>query len=435
MHRRAVEAAIWGMPLVSMRGFIKGTRRDLEADWNDVVYFSKPMESRHGFLTANKSTPYVVASLNTNGGPLVVELPATSNNVKLFGSFVDAWEYPITDVGPTGADLGKGGKYLFLPPGYDGAVPENGYLAFRSNTHAIYAALRPVVSSDVTTEQLTEYVKKVKVYPLALANDPPKTHFVDAYPKIWDTLPKYDLSYFKDLAEVINEEPILERDLVMMGMLNSIGIRKGRPFEPDAVTKRILEKAISDAHAYLQHLFLEEAFVNYIEGTQWATHNLPAEQAKAGWPFVTRNQMLIDARANLYHYATFMPKKLGGASFYLMSLRDSEGNPLNGTSTYKMHVPADTPAKDFWSAIAYSSSTHGFIEGSSRVGISSLERSKLNVNGDGSVDIYFAPQALPGNEANWIPTGEDFWVVLRLYGPQEPLYNKSWRIPDIEKIQ
>lgn len=433
-HRRAVEAAIWGMPLVSMRGIIKSTRRDLQADWNDVVYFSKPMVSRHGFLTANISTPYVIASFNTLDGPIVVEVPATSNYVKLFGSFVDAWEYPIADVGPKGADLGKGAKYLLLPPGYDGVVPKSGYLVLRPDTHAVYAALRPVISAAVTTDQLTEYVKKLRVYPLAMADNPPQTRLIDAYPKKWNTLAKYDLSYFEDLSDVISEEPVLQRDLVMMGMLDSIGIRKGEPFDPDESTKKILESAITDAYAYLQYLFFDRAFVNYIEGTQWSTHNLSVEQAKAGWPFLTQNRMLLDSRANLYHYATFMPKKLGGASFYLMNLNDSEGNPLDGNSTYKLHVPADIPAKDFWSVIAYSTSTHGFIEGSSRVGISSLERSELNVNKDGSIDIYLGPQAIAGNEANWISTGEDFWVVLRLYGPQESLFNKTWRLPDIEKI-
>jgi hypothetical protein len=230
-HRRAVEAAIWGMPLVSMRGIIKSTRRDLQADWNDVVYFSKPMVSRHGFLTANISTPYVIASFNTLDGPIVVEVPATSNYVKLFGSFVDAWEYPIADVGPKGADLGKGAKYLLLPPGYDGVVPKSGYLVLRPDTHAVYAALRPVISAAVTTDQLTEYVKKLRVYPLAMADNPPQTRLIDAYPKKWNTLAKYDLSYFEDLSDVIFEEPVLQRDLVMRGMLDSIGIRKGEPAE------------------------------------------------------------------------------------------------------------------------------------------------------------------------------------------------------------
>jgi hypothetical protein len=434
IHRRAVEAAIWGMPLVGTRGFLNSTRRDLGGDWNDVVYFSKPMVSRHGFLTANNQTPYVVASLNTKDGPLVVEVPGASEKAKYFGSFVDAWDYPFTDVGPAGADKGKGGKYLLLPPGYEGKVPE-GYLVFRPNTYAVYAALRPVAEKGATIEDQVAYAKTLKVYRLSKAANPPQTNFIDAYPKKWDTLPKYDISFFRDLAETIKEEPVLERDLAMMAMLHSIGIEKGKPFDPDEKTKQILERAIKDAYIYMQDLFVNYAFKNYIEGTHWSTFDLSIEQAKAGWPFVTEDRMLIDARANLYHYATFMPKVLGGGSFYLTNIYDSEGRLFDGKSTYRMNVPADTPAGDFWSAIAYSFATHGFIEGSNRVGISSLDKDSLQINDDGSVDLYFAPRAPEGHESNWIPTGEKFWITLRLYGPEKPLFDKSWKLPDIEKVE
>ena len=124
IHRRAVEAAVWGMPIEGTRGLLLAARSDLGADWNDIIYFSKPMESRHGFLTANNQVPYVVASLNTRDGPLVLEVPGASDNAKFFGSLVDVWDYPFTDVGPAGADKGNGGKFLLLPPGYEGAVPE-----------------------------------------------------------------------------------------------------------------------------------------------------------------------------------------------------------------------------------------------------------------------------------------------------------------------
>ena len=247
------------------------------------------------------------------------------------------------------------------------------------------------------------YAKTLKVYRLSEASNPPESNFIDAYPKKWDTLPKYDISFFYDMAATINEEPVLERDLAMMGILSSIGIEKGKPFNPDARTQEILELAIKDAYDYMQDLFVKKAFRNYIEGTQWSTFNLSMEQAKAGWPFVTEDRMLIDERANLYHYATFMPKVLGGGSFYLTNIFDSEGNLFDGESTYKMNVPADTPAGDFWSAIAYSFATHGFIVGSERVGISSLDKDSLQVNADGSVDLYFAPSAPKGRSRTGFP--------------------------------
>jgi len=434
IHRRAVEAAVWGMPIEGTRGLLLAARSDLGGDWNDIIYFSKPMESRHGFLTANNQVPYVIASLNTKDGPLVLEVPGASDKAKFFGSLVDVWDYPFTDVGPAGADKGKGGKFLLLPPGYEGEVPD-GYLVFRPYSYAVHIALRPVAEPGGTMEDQVAYAKTLKVYHLSEASNPPETNFIDAYPKKWDTLPKYDISFFQDMAATINEEPVLERDLAMMGILSYIGIEKGTPFDPDTRTQEILELAIADAYDYMQDLFVNKAFRNYVEGTQWSTFNLSIEQAKAGWPFVTKDSMLIDERANLYHYATFMPKVLGGGSFYLTTLFDSEGNLFDGESTYKMNVPADTPAGDFWSAIAYSFATHGFIEGSERVGISSVNKDSLKVNDDGSVDLYFAPSAPEGQESNWIPTREEFWVCLRLYGPQEPLFDKSWSLPDVEKIK
>ena len=433
IHRRAVEAAVWGMPIEGTRGLLLAARKDLGADWNDVVYFSKPMESRHGFLTANNVVPYLCAAMNTTDGPIVVEVPSASDKAKFFGSMVDAWDYPFVDVGPAGGDKGKGGKFLLLPPGYEGEIPE-GYLVYRPYTHAVHMILRPVALPGATMEDQVAYAKTLKVYHLSEAANPPETKFVDAYPKKWNTLPQYDISFFYDMAATINEEPVLERDLAMLGILSSIGIEKGKAFNPDARTKEILELAIQDAYDYMQDLFVKKAFKNFIEGTQWSTFNLSAEQAKLGWPFVTKDRMLIDERTNLYHYATFMPKTLGGGSFYLTTLYDSEGNLFDGESTYKMNVPADTPAGDFWSAIAYSFATHGFIEGSERVGISSIDMESLKVNDDGSVDLYFAPNAPEGQESNWIPTREKFWVCMRLYGPEKELFDKSWSLPDIVKI-
>jgi len=206
IHRRAVEAAVWGMPIEGTRGLLLGARNDVGGDWNDVIYFSKPMESRHGFLTANNQVPYFVASLNTKDGPLVLEVPGASNKAKFFGSLVDAWDYPFTDVGPAGADKGNGGKFLLLPPGYEGDVPE-GYLVFRPYTYAVHMALRPVAEPGGTMEEQVAYAKALKVYRLSEAANPPATNFIDAYPKKWDTLPKYDISFFPIWPPPLTKSP------------------------------------------------------------------------------------------------------------------------------------------------------------------------------------------------------------------------------------
>jgi hypothetical protein len=437
LQRRAVEAAIWGMPAVSMRSAINATKRDLGGDWNDVVYFSKPMVSRHGFLTANNQTPYVISSINTKNGPMVVDVPAVSATTKFFGSFIDAWQLPIADVGPTGDDKGKGAKYLFLPPGYDGEIPE-GYLVYRPATYSLHLAFRPVSEKEGTLEEAVEYSKGLKVYPLGEADNPQPTRLIDAFPKKWDTLPKYNISYFKELATVINEEPVQERDLTMMGLLDSIGIKKGEEFAPDEATTEVLENALDEAYDYMQWFFVTpgKGLAPYWEDGHWLGPNLPQQQAAAGFPFVTRDRLLIDERSGgIYFWATFLPKKLGAGSFYLIGLRDSDGDMLDGTESYRLRVPKNTPAGDFWSVIAYSMKTKGFIEGSDTVGLSSLNANALKANDDGSIDVYLGPEAPEGLRSNWIPTGEDFFLIFRFYDPQKPLFEKTWQLPEVARIK
>jgi hypothetical protein len=435
LHRRAVEAVIWGQPAEGVRGFIQATQRDLDGDWNDIVYLSTPMTSRHGFLTANNNVPYVVSSITLRDGPMVVDVPAESEKTKYFGSIVDAWQLPIADVGPSGDDQGKGAKYLFLPPGYEAKVPD-GFRVYRPNTNSLYLGFRPVSQAGGTLADANVYLKRLQVYPLSQADDPPATRFLDAYPHKWDTLPRYDISYFHDLAAVINDEPVQQRDLAMMGLLESLGIKKGEPFEPDAEMTRILEAAAEDAYEYMQSMFVTPggSYTPYWDSGQWQKFNLSADQVKAGFPFVTEERLVIDERTAYYFWGTFLPKKLGGGTFYLAGLRDSSGDLFDGQSTYRLKVPTDTPAGDFWSVIVYSMKTKGFLENMKRVGLSSLDKATLETNDDGSVDVYFGPKAPRGMESNWIPTGEPFFLLFRLYGPQQPLFDKTWQLPDVEKV-
>jgi len=434
--QRACEAAIWALPAVSIYDIELSIRRDLGGKPGDVAYLTKPMTSRHGFLTANDVTPYVTSGQSSKGDPLVVEVPPASEKAGFFGSFVDAWQAPIVDVGARGADKGKGGKYLFLPPDYKGDVPD-GYLVYRPRSYGVHFAFRPVAKKGGTNEDQVALAKEVKVYHLSQADNTPKTTFVDAYPKKWVTLPVYDWTYFTDLNTVVQREAILERDKAMMALLASLGIEKGKELKPDAETKKAMLEGLECAYAFLQHRFTSEggAFVPFWKDRQWGVFNLSPEQKKLGFPFVNDDRVLSDERAQYYFYGTYLPKALGGGTFYLGGLRDKDGALLNGTDTYRLRVPADTPAKDFWSVIVYSMKSKGFVEGVDRVGLSSQVIDKMKKNDDGSVDIYFAPRAPEGLESNWIPTGEDFFLLFRLYGPDKPLFDKSWVLNDVEKVK
>jgi hypothetical protein len=433
---RAAQAAIWAMPAVAIWDFAVATRRDLGGDVGDVIYFSKPMASGHGLLTANDVTPYVIASLTTRNGPLVVEVPAEGEKAAYFGSFLDAWQTPIVDVGPSGDDKGKGGKYLFLPPDYTSAVAE-GYLVYRPRTYAVNMAFRPVAKNGGTLEEVVEYGRSLKIHKLSDDANSPKTRFIDAWPTKWNTLPTYDISYFDDINSIIQNEPVLDRDKAMMALLASIGIEKGKPFAPDAETSKALEEGVRRACDWMQYYFTTpgKACVPMWEGSRWQVWNLSREQAKLGFPFVTEDRLLIDERAGYYFFATALPRNLGGDTFYLTGLRDNRGNLFNGGSTYRLRVPKDTPARDFWSVIVYSMKTKGFLDGKERVGLSSNETGKMKANADGSVDVYFAPKPPAGLESNWIPTGEDFFLLFRLYGPEKPLFEKTWKLDDVEYVK
>ena len=437
--QRGTQAVIWSLPAVSMKSFCGSIQTQLGAKENDIVYFSKPMVSRHGFLTANNNVPYVALCLDTRGGPVVLDVPAASKTTMFFGSALDLWQTPVTDIGPNGGDKGKGGKLLFLPPGYKGTVPD-GYLVHRPDTYTVPVALRPVSLPGGTLEEAVAYAKTLRAYSLKDAAHPPANRYIDVYPKTWDTLIAYDETFFELLAEIINDEPVLERDLAMMDQLWSIGIRKGQPFKPKGEVAKALQQAVKTGYAILQDRFVTpgEGLKPYGSGTgsgtQWQTFNLSKKQAEAGLPFLTPDRLMVDDRGTLYFWVTFMPKHLGGGSDYLMSLRDKKGDLLDGKSLYRLRVPKDVPAKNFWSAIAYSMKTKGFITNTKPVGLSSQNKN-LKANADGTKDIYFGPKAPKGKESNWVQTGEDWFMLFRLYGPEKSVLEQTWKLNDVEKVQ
>lgn len=433
--RRACEAAIWGMPAVSVYDIELAMQRDAGAEAGMVGYMSEPMDSRHGFLTANDVTPYTFGALTTKDGPIVIDVPPAADKAEFFGTIVNAWQVPIADVGTTGEDAGEGGKYLILPPGYEGEVPEEGYLVHQANTFGVHFVFRPVAKNGGTHADQAAYAQTLSWYPYAEAENPPETAFIDIKANPVNTLPVYDMTFYTDLNAVIQREPVLEQDKVMMGMLSSLGMVPGEPFEPDEEMQAAMLEGLQCAYDTMQARFVTEGggFLGIWDDRQWGAFAINPEQAKLGFPFVSETEVLVDERAGQYFYLTYLPKNLGGGTFYLGSMRDSGGEMFNGEDTYKLTVPADTPAEDFWSVIVYSMESKGFVEGADVVGLATPNLPDMQVNEDGSADVYFAPQAPEGFESNWIPTGEDFFLLFRLYGPSEGWLESGWKLPDLEK--
>jgi len=437
IYQRAFEAVVWSQPAVAVYGIRRGMLDGLGMKDNEVMAMSKPLTTRHEFLTANNTTPYIVANADLQNGPVVVEIPAAMATGVMYGQVVDAWQVTIADVGPSGLDQGKGGKYLFLPPGYQSEVP-NGYFVVPSPTYRIQFGFRSIKLAGATDADANAYAKTLQMYPLSEAANPKPTRFVDAFDQRISTLAFYDWRYFKDLYDVVSVEPVFPRDKVMMGMLASLGIEKGKPFNPSPQMKEILTRAAVDAYHYMQDRFDRVQMKNlYWPERHWSYFYLP--DPNGGFSWETETALLYDNRSDMYHPGTYYPKTIPAkpATVYLASLADSKGRLLEGGKTYKLNVPKNVPGKQFWALIVYDRATWAFIYSPlERVGLSSYDKPNMKRNADGSVDLYIGPKAPKGLESNWIPTeGKRPFPVMRIYGGDEAFWDKSFKMPDLELVK
>jgi hypothetical protein len=433
IERRAVEAAIWGMPIVSVDWMRNGFFQ-CGATYGDICYFSKPADWKFQITTPNASTNYVYFNYNVKDGPWVLEFPAAVG-AGLFGTFSDAWQSAVVEVGPTGDDAGKGGKYLIIPPDFQGEVPA-GYLPVRSATYNGYAAFRaiPTTRSDEDVAKALALVKKLRLYPLAKAGNPPEQKHIDMSGKLFDGIARMDDTFFDSLAKMVNEEPVEERDMVAMGQLRPLGIEKGKEFKPDAATRAILKKAAQEAHAGFMNACTR--LVPYWPGGKWGSPSFFSESgAKTAFTFQTENGLDVDGRGAMFFFACAPPKKLGAATFYLIVAKDAANAPLDGGKSYRLRVPANVPAKQFWAATVYDLQTAAFIREAPSVEVNSYQN--LQKNEDGSVDVYFGANALSGKESNWIYTapGKPWVAAFRFYGPEKAVFDKTWVLPDIEEVK
>jgi hypothetical protein len=233
---------------------------------------------------------------------------------------------------------------------------------------------------------------------------------------------------------MLSEEPVQQRDLVMMGQLRSLGIEKGKEFKPNEETRVVLRSAVQEAHAGFVNALLEGS-EPWWPGVQWGLSDKLGFATKTGFSFKTPDYLDIDARAPIYFLAYAVPAKLGEASFYLVSYKDAAGQPLEGNTSYRLRIPPNVPAQQFWAVTIYDLETAGFIRESPRVGVDSYDQ-KMRRNADGSVDVYFGPAAPPGQETNCVSTvpGKAWLAMFRFYGPEKSLFEKSWKLPDIERV-
>ena len=430
-YQRAVQTYLWSIPSMYMYSLRQSLVDTFGASPSHVPIWEDLMDNETVMLTPNSQVVYVFNYLDLKtDGPTVMEVPA-----KLAAMLDSMWDQPITDIGATGPDKGKGGKYLVLPPGYEGEVP-SGYFVVKSPTYGVMVVLRGYMENG-STAPTVKRLKQTKIYPLSQKANPRETTFINVSGKPINTLFPTDERLFYNLADLIQQESIADKDKVMYGMLATIGIKKGEPFNPDVRMQKILKRAARTAHGIVQSLFLapRDPDAWYYPGKTWT---LPFQTPNAF--FEVDDRVLLDERSQFFYSAFGTSAGMVGAyvgkgSKYINSYTDNQREFLHGENTYRLVMPPNVPAKDFWSLTVYDVDTRSMLKNGTRFPNIDSYRD-LKTNADGSINLYFGPQAPKGYENNWVKTvpGKDWFVMMRFYGPEQAYFDKTWQMNDFEKV-
>ncbi|MEP3387546.1 MAG: DUF1254 domain-containing protein [Reichenbachiella sp.] len=437
---RGVETFLNGIPATSIEGLRLGLEEIGVTASNKVAIFDDLMDSNGLFLTGNTSTVYATTFLNLQeNGPTVVEIPAGCGP----GTVNDAFFRFVVDMGAPGPDRGKGGKYLILPPDFEGEQPE-GYFVAKSTSYMNWLILRGFLVDGKTDVSSKMYHDGLKIYPLKDIDNQPAMEFINASKKEFNTIHANDYDFYTELNEVIQREPVSFLDPELRGLFASIGIQKGTSFSPDQRMQDILKDAVMVANATARAITFKtrEKEASIYETGHWESGFLGGS-----YQWLKENGTggrYLDARTRFFYVATvntpaMVLKMVGLGSQYAACFLDSKGNYLNGGKNYTLNVPANAPAKDFWSVVMYDPQTRSELQTDQPLPSVSSQRTPLVKNEDGSVTLYFGPanNAPEDKKANWLQSvdGKGFFVLFRLYGPLQPWFDKTWQPGDFELVK
>ena len=431
---RAVNVFLNSIPALSMYTLREGQANVGCAASNQICIWDTLMDSTTTLLTGNTSTMYAVGFLDLEkDGPMVIDLPP-----RMLGILDDMAFHYMTDLGVAGPDKGKGGKFLVLPPGYKGDVPD-GYFVVPSKTNGVWIFMRGYL--DKGLKAASENIRNnLKVYPLARASNPDKMEFINVSGKEMETVLPNNYSFFEKLHALIQTEPADYLGPEAKGMMAAIGIEKGKPFNPDARMKKILTDAAAIGNAAaraISYFPRDPGNLLYGEDSAWVM-----AYANKDTTFTTNGAYRLDPRI-LFHfgYICVSPAMAvtvaGKGSDYGLAMLDSNKQVLDGSKTYKLHLPPNPPVKDFWAVTMYDTQTRSQLQTDQQFPTLGSQDKGIKKNADGSYDIYFAPEAPKGQENNWLQTipGKSWWIGLRMYGPEQAWIDQTWRPGEIELVE
>lgn len=429
-YQQATQCYLWGLPIVTFAEWQQIQYDLFGASSNDLMLYNS-YEDRLGILTANATTPYIITFIDlAKNGPTVIEMPAGHTA----GGLSDFWQREMTAIGELGPDKGKGGKYIITPPGQD-PINTPGYYSIQSTMMNMFFGFRAL---DPDPEKAKSLIAGVKIYPYAQRNNPAPTKLVTPGGKKYFAIQPDGLAYWQRLHDILEEEPVQERDRFFMSWLNNLGIIKGKPFNPSERQKKILIEAAERGKLMAMTNSFDKRldniyhwpdrkwdYVMVLTNSNQRTDNYDEFFRRSSYFFeaVTFSNAMISKTPNL-------------GQAYLGAYEDKDGNWLNGADHYTLHVPANPPAVNFWSVTIYDAATRCIIDNKQRNGDLS-SRKDLIKNSDGSVDLYFGPEAPAGKEKNWVQTnpGKHWFAYMRFYGPTVAYFDKSWKMDDIVKVK
>jgi hypothetical protein len=432
----AYKALLSTIPTVSINELRRGQASVGAKTSNQICIYDTLMDSKSLVLTGNTSTMYALGFLDLEkDGPTVIELPPG-----MLGVLNDMGFLHMTDLGAAGPDKGKGGKYLVLPPGYEGDVPD-GYFVVRSKTYNVWNFMRGYLDKGVKAASVN-IRNNLKVYPLNRTANPPAMEFINVSGKEMNTILPTDYSFFERINEVVQKEPEGFLDLEVLGLLRSIGIVKGKPFNPDARMKKILTDAAAIAEATARSItYYPRVAGQYAWGDKGGTWVVPFADHDSSW--IENSARKIENQI-YYHYNCIVVTPAmaaapgpGKGSEYVFASLDSKKRILEGSKSYKMTLPPNVPVADFWAITLYDTQTRSQLQTDQQFPTLDTYTKGLQKNEDGSYEIYFGPKAPKGKESNWLQTvpQKSFFVCLRMYGPTEPWIDGKWRPSDVELVK